>query len=101
MNLQSPNVGDEWIAGKESATVMFVLRKMTYFVEVSNFGYGLNTHKNQNERFIKGFTAMSYQNDIFWSAFVLHGMAYTDMILALDNIQWKSTRTKYTKDFLS
>lgn len=45
--------------------------------------------KNQNGRFIKGFTVMSYQNDIFWSAFVLH-----DMILALDNVQWKSTRTK-------
>lgn len=46
MNLLSFNVGDEWIVGKESVIVMFVLRKMIYFVEVSNFGYGFNIYKN-------------------------------------------------------
>lgn len=49
--------------------------------------------KTQNKRIIEGLTAKSYQNDILWSVFV-HGMAYTDMILALDNVPWNSARTK-------
>lgn len=50
--------------------------------------------KTQNKRIIKGLTAKSYQNDILWSVFVLHGMSYTDMILVLDNVPWKNTKTK-------